>query len=119
MTEPISSPVPAALGNERGQGYVVQSVHFVRLTLSGGPVTRLTTTEARRNFSDAVNRVSYGGDRIVIDRNGQEVAAIVSIEDLRLLELLEDRLDIEAARSALESGERLDWESFKKDEDLK
>ncbi len=81
-------------------------------------MTRLTTTEARNQFSDVINRVSYGGERIVLDRNGKEVAALVSIEDLRLLELLEDRMDAEAAREALADKETVNWEDLKKELEL-
>jgi prevent-host-death family protein len=58
-------------------------------------------TQARNTFAEMVNRVRYGSDRVVILRRGKPVAAVVPVEDLRLLELLEDRLDIEAARRAL------------------
>lgn len=81
-------------------------------------MTRLTTTEARNQFSDAINRVSYGGERIVLDRNGKGVAALISIEDLKLLEMLEDRADIEAAREALADKETVTWEDLKKELEL-
>ncbi|MFU8806446.1 MAG: type II toxin-antitoxin system Phd/YefM family antitoxin [Bradymonadaceae bacterium] len=78
-------------------------------------MSRLTTTEARKNFADALNRVAYGGDRIILDRNGKTVAALISVEDLELLQMLEDRMDMDAAREALAEGETIDWEDFKKD----
>lgn len=81
-------------------------------------MTRLTTTEARNQFSDAINRVSYGGERIVLDRNGKGVAALISIEDLKLLEMLEDRADIEATREALADKETVNWEDLKKELEL-
>ncbi len=81
-------------------------------------MTRLSTTEARNQFADAINRVSYRGERIVLDRNGKDVAALVSIEDLELLELLEDRMDIEAARKAMADKETVSWESLKKELEL-
>lgn len=45
------------------------------------------------------------GSRAVVTRDGRPVAAVVSLEDLELLEALEDRLDLEAARKALR-----DWQ---------
>ena len=36
-----------------------------------------------------------------VDRHGKPVAAIVPVEDLDLLERIEDRYDLEAARAAL------------------
>lgn len=79
---------------------------------------RLSTSEARKQFADALNRVAYGSDRIVLERNGKDVAALISIEDLELLQLLEDRIDVEAAREALAEGETVRWEDFKREQGL-
>jgi hypothetical protein len=38
---------------------------------------------------------------VVLRRRGKEVAAMVPIEDLRLLEKLEDRIDLADTRAAL------------------
>ncbi|MBA2662862.1 MAG: type II toxin-antitoxin system Phd/YefM family antitoxin [Bradymonadaceae bacterium] len=81
-------------------------------------MVRITTTQARAQFADAINRVSYGGERIVLDRNGKDVAALVSIEDLELLQLLEDRIDVAAAKEALADGETINWEGLKKELEL-
>ncbi len=62
------------------------------------------TSEARKNFMDLVNRVHYGGERIVLRRRNKDVAALVSPEDLALLEALEDKMDIEDAKKALARG---------------
>ncbi len=73
---------------------------------------------ARDSLSDTINRVSYGKERIVIRRHGKELAALVPIEDLRLLEELEDRMDLEEARTALAEAEAdgtITWEKVKKD----
>ncbi|MFI0446080.1 type II toxin-antitoxin system Phd/YefM family antitoxin [Actinomadura sp. 6N118] len=52
-------------------------------------------TEARANFADLVNRVSYTGEPIALTRRGRVMAAIVSAEDLELLRLLKDgRIDL-------------------------
>ncbi|HLL39040.1 MAG TPA: type II toxin-antitoxin system Phd/YefM family antitoxin [Rubrobacteraceae bacterium] len=44
------------------------------------------THEAKTRLSEYVNRVHYRGDRIVIERHGKPVAALVSVEDLARLE---------------------------------
>jgi prevent-host-death family protein len=75
----------------------------------------IATGKARENFSDLVNRSAYGKERIVLTRRGKSVAAVVPIEDLELLEEIEDRLDVEAARKALaEPGENLALDDVKR-----
>jgi mRNA interferase RelE/StbE len=65
----------------------------------------MTASKARESFSDTVNRVSYRGERIVLERRGKPIAALVPVADFELLERLteedEDRLDNAAADAAL------------------
>ncbi len=79
-----------------------------------------SVSEARRDFADLVNRVSHGGQRIVLTKNSRRAAAIVSAEDLDLLESLEDAIDVREARKALrrmkERGEKpIPWDQVKKE----
>lgn len=75
----------------------------------------LTVSEARKNLMDAVNRVVYAGERIVLRRRNKDVAVLVSTEDAALLKALEDRMDIEDAKKALaEGGKSIPWEEAKK-----
>ena len=68
-------------------------------------MTRLNVMEARKTFGDTVNRVVYRGERIVLERRGKDVAALVPMEDLALLDQLEDHLDLQAAQEALREAE--------------
>lgn len=81
-------------------------------------MTRLNIMEARKVFGDTINRVAYGKERIVLQRRGQDVAAIVSMEDLRLfeqfLEEYEDSLDLDAAREALEEPGEVSYEETRR-----
>ena len=52
-------------------------------------------SEARESFSTTVNRVAFGGERVVLTRHGRRVAAVVPIEDLELIEALEDATDLD------------------------
>jgi prevent-host-death family protein len=71
---------------------------------------RLTISEVREDFAETLNRVAYRGERIIIHRREKNLAAIIPIEDLMLLEELEDQSDIKAAREALaESDERIPY----------
>ena len=62
---------------------------------------KISTAEARKNFADIVNKVAYGKEAIVLTRRGRDVAALVSMAELELLQSIEDRMDIEDARKAL------------------
>ncbi len=78
----------------------------------------IDTSVARDSLSDTLNRVSYSKERIVIRRHGKDLAALVPIEDLRFLEELEDRMDLEEARVALAECDKegtIPWEEVKKD----
>ena len=78
----------------------------------------IDVSAARDSMSDTINRVSYGKERIVIRRHGKNLAALVPIEDLKFLEELEDRMDLEEARAALTEAEKegtIPWEEVKKD----
>jgi prevent-host-death family protein len=66
----------------------------------------MKVADIRNNLADAINRVAYAGERIVLERRGKGVAALVSVEDLALLQRLEDEADVKAAKKALkEKGE--------------
>ncbi len=61
----------------------------------------VTTVEARKQIGEVINRVAYGKERVVLTRRGKPIVAVVPIEDLETLDLLEDRLDVEEARKVL------------------
>jgi prevent-host-death family protein len=62
---------------------------------------------------DTLNRVEYRGERIVLERHGKDVAALVPLEDLALLEQMEARLDLEAVRKAFEERGSIPWKTVK------
>jgi prevent-host-death family protein len=64
-------------------------------------VAHLPASKAREGFADTINRVAFGKERVVLSRRGKDIAAVVPIDDLRLLEELEDRMDLVDARAAL------------------
>ena len=69
-----------------------------------------------RAFSTTVNRVAFGGERVVLTRHGRRVAAVVPIADLELLEQLEDAADLDDVRAALAdpaNRERVAWDDLK------
>ena len=69
-------------------------------------MTRLAADKVCENFSDTLDRVVDKGERIILHRQGKNVAALIPLEDLALLEEREDRLDAEDFRAAKEEWER-------------
>jgi prevent-host-death family protein len=49
----------------------------------------VNVAEARKNFSELVARVAFGGVRVVVERRGKPMAALISMRDLQRLEELE------------------------------
>ncbi|MBW4559808.1 MAG: type II toxin-antitoxin system Phd/YefM family antitoxin [Mojavia pulchra JT2-VF2] len=68
-------------------------------------MTVTSASEARANFQELINRAEYRGDRIVIQRHGKPVAAIIGLEDLKLLEAIEDAIDSAELRRAVEEND--------------
>jgi len=72
-------------------------------------MSRISVTDAKRVFSELLNRAAYGDERIVVTSHGKPKAAIVSIEALERLKRLEETVAvIEADREEGEAGETLD-----------
>jgi antitoxin Phd len=79
-------------------------------------LNKVSTAEARKKLAEIVNKVAYGKEPIVLTRRGEEIAALISMEELELLQLIEDHIDIEDARKALEEpGENISAEKLWKE----
>ncbi|WP_149029427.1 type II toxin-antitoxin system Phd/YefM family antitoxin [Corynebacterium halotolerans] len=76
--------------------------------------------ELRKELGEIVNRATFAGQRTAVTRHGKKVAAIVSVEDLALLDELERRADLEALREARreDDGERISLDDFLAGKDL-
>lgn len=48
--------------------------------------TRVSIGQIKRDISELVNRVAYGGERILLTSRGKPKAALVSVEDYERLE---------------------------------
>lgn len=58
------------------------------------PVTETkTVSEARRTFSDTLNRVYRGETRVLIEKNGIPVGGIVSSDDMERLHDLDEKAE--------------------------
>lgn len=78
-------------------------------------MTRVTTDTVPKELLGSLQRVVDDGERVVVDRSGKSVAAIVPMEDLELLRRIEDMLDNEAANEAREEPGRVPWSTLKKE----
>ena len=79
----------------------------------GTSMTKVAATELRTAISDLLDRVVHHGERVTVERYGKPVAALVSSEDLQLLEAIENRMDLEAARKALREPGRRSWDEVR------
>lgn len=79
---------------------------------------QVSTVDARSQLSEIINRAAFGKERLILTRRGKEIVAVVPIEDVKLLEALEDKIDLEEARVALSESKKkgtVSWEKIKKE----
>ena len=76
-------------------------------------MTTISISEARERLADLGNRVALRGERVLVERRGKNLFALVSVEDVELLERLEDKLDLDALRAAKDEPTR-PWAQVKK-----
>jgi len=74
----------------------------------------LSISQARDNLAELGNRVSLRGERVIVERRGKGLFALVPVDDVELLERLEDEIDLDAVRQRM--GEPSEsFEKVKKD----
>ena len=82
-------------------------------------LNKISAADARKKFANIINRVAYGKESFVLTRRGEALAAIVSMEDLKLLQEIEEQMDIEDAWEARnELGENISWEKLREELDI-
>jgi prevent-host-death family protein len=68
-------------------------------------MTRLNIAKARDQFPEIVTRAAKSGVRTIVSSGGKDLAAVVPIKDLRLLNRMSDeeidRRDLKDARASL------------------
>ena len=62
---------------------------------------RIAASDARQGFAELINRTGYSGDRVILEKHGKELAAVVPVVDLIMLELLENQFDITDTRASV------------------
>ena len=63
-------------------------------------MSRVASPKTSNRIDGTLDRLRQG-QRIVLKKGRKAVAAVVSMEDLKLLEKLEDQMDVEIARKRL------------------
>jgi prevent-host-death family protein len=80
--------------------------------------TAVSVADARSDLADLLNRVAYGKERLVITRHGRELAALVPIEDLQLVDRLRRfvaRKDVSRALAELDAGRAPSWQQLREE----
>ena len=76
--------------------------------------TEISASSARQNFSKIIDAVRVAGERILVTQHGRPAAAVIGVEDLELLQLLEDRMDVaEARRRMKEPADKVTLEELR------
>jgi len=70
-------------------------------------------TEARHDFADLADQVRINGERVCISKNNKPALALVPLEDMKLLEMLEDMIDLRDALKALKVPGSIGLDAFK------
>lgn len=65
----------------------------------GEPIESVPVVDIQRRISELMSRAAFGGDRIVLTRNGKEMAAIVGMKDLERLRA-QDAREVDATDDA-------------------
>lgn len=66
--------------------------------------TTITTADAKEDFAELINRVAHNKERIILTRRDKQVAAIIPIEDLALLQASQNKHDLYDAVESLKES---------------
>jgi prevent-host-death family protein len=76
------------------------------ITLEWSMAYEIPVTQARAEFAELINRVVYGGERVVVTRHGKPIVALVAPADLERLERTAAQFEEQVIRtvSAVDPG---------------
>lgn len=69
--------------------------------------TVVNTIDAKEQFTDLVNRVAHDNERVILTRRGKEIAVLIPIEDLKVLQDSQDKYDLRDAIEALKQARHM------------
>ncbi len=64
----------------------------------------MNTIDAKEQFSDLINQVAHNKERVLLSRRGKDIAAIIPIEDFKLLLTTQDKYDLREAMDSLKES---------------
>ncbi len=77
-------------------------------------MTAINLADTNKKVREAIGHATGEQKRIIIREGRKRIAAIVSVEDLELLERIEDQIDIAAADKAMKEEGSISLEELKK-----
>jgi len=77
-------------------------------------MTTIPISEARERLADLGNRAALRGERVIVERRGKPLFALVPVEDVDFMERLEEKMDVEAILAARNEPTK-PWEQVKKE----
>ncbi|MFB2935673.1 type II toxin-antitoxin system prevent-host-death family antitoxin [Aerosakkonemataceae cyanobacterium BLCC-F154] len=98
----------------------MERVTTEQYTAENSSILRMTAAEFQDNFDEMVNRIAESEERVILTKDGKDVAAVISLEEFWFLERaiaqLEDEIDLEAIRAAkTETEENISLADLKKE----
>jgi PHD/YefM family antitoxin component YafN of YafNO toxin-antitoxin module len=76
-------------------------------------MTVISVTQLKEDFAKTTGQVEFGGKRIIVEKHRKPAFAMISIDDLKMLQALEDRVDALDAEEALEDSRRIPLDEVK------
>ena len=70
----------------------------------------------RSQIADVINSVGIKGEQVILRLNKKDIVAMIPISDPEILELIEDKLDVDEIHKAMKKNEGEDlipWEEIK------
>lgn len=82
---------------------------------------KMKVEDIQKNLPTVLTKIEKNGDRVIIQRNGKNIAAIISFPDYEAVERIENIVDLQEADSALMEAERegvIDFNDYIVDEEF-
>lgn len=82
-------------------------------------LNKITIADARKQFTDIINRIAYNDESFVLTKRGEPIAALVPMKELKLLQEFWEQNDIKDSKKNKnepnEPDEPIPWGDLIKD----